>query len=123
MAKITGIGGVFFKSNDAKSLTAWYAENLGMKIEPWGGAVLRWKEDKTADKGATAWNVEDGNTDKFSPSQAAFMINYRVDDLAGMMANLKRAGVKILKELESSEYGKFASIVDPDGNRVELWEP
>jgi AraC-like DNA-binding protein len=82
MPHVTGIGGVFFKSKDAKALTAWYAKNLGITIEAWGGSVLRWKEDKAADKGATAWNVEDNNTDKFSPSQATFMINYRRGYLA-----------------------------------------
>jgi predicted enzyme related to lactoylglutathione lyase len=123
MAKVTGIGGVFFKSKDHKALAAWYAKHLGITLEAWGGAVLRWKEDKTADKAATAWNIEDSNTDKFSPSQSTFMINYRVDDLTGMITSLKEAGVEILKEPESSEYGKFASIMDPDGNRIELWEP
>lgn len=124
MPRVTGIGGVFFKSKDPKALTAWYAKNLGITLEPWGGAVFRWKDDKAAtEKGATAWNIEDANTDKFSPSQATFLINYRVDDLLGLIANLKTAGVKVVKEMESTEYGKFASIMDPDGNRVELWEP
>jgi len=123
MPHVTGIGGVFFKSKDAKALIAWYAKNLGITIQPWGGAVFRWKDDKEADQAATAWNVEDNNSAKFTPSQATFMINYRVDDLTGMIANLKNAGVEILKEPESSEYGKFASIMDPDGNRIELWEP
>ena len=123
MAKVTGIGGVFFKSKDPKALTAWYAKNLGMTIEVWGGAVLRWNADKTAEDGATAWGIEDSNTGKFSPSQSTFMINYRVDDLMGLIANLNKVGVKVLKEPESSEFGKFASIMDPDGNRVELWEP
>jgi predicted enzyme related to lactoylglutathione lyase len=123
MPHVTGIGGVFFKSKDAKALMAWYAKNLGITLRPWGGAVLRWSDDPGADKAATAWNVYDGNSDQFSPSQATFMINYRVDDLVGMIADLKKAGVKILKEPEASEFGKFASIMDPDGNRIELWEP
>jgi predicted enzyme related to lactoylglutathione lyase len=123
MPKVTGIGGVFIKSKDPKALTKWYSENLGIAIQPWGGAVLRWSEDKAADKGSAAWNVYDNNSDKFSPSQASFMINYRVDDLQGMIEHLKKAGVNILKDLEVSEYGKFASILDLDGNRVELWEP
>ena len=123
MPQVTGIGGVFIKSKDHKALAAWYAKNLGITIQPWGGAVFRWKEDKTADKGATAWDIVDINNDRFSPSEANFMINYRVDDLLGMIAGLKKAGVKILKDLESSEYGKFASIMDPDGNKIELWEP
>ena len=123
MPHVTGIGGVFFKSKDHKALAAWYAKNLGITLQPWGGAVFRWKEDKGADKAATAWDIANVDDDRFSHSKAPFMINYRVDDLMGMIANLKKAGVKILKELESSEYGKFASIMDPDGNKIELWEP
>lgn len=123
MPHVTGIGGVFFKSKDAKALTAWYEKNLGITLQPWGGAVFRWSEDKAPEKGATAWHIDDINTDKYSPSQAPFMINYRVDDLTGLIANLKKAGVEIVKEPESTDHGKFASILDPDGNKVELWEP
>lgn len=121
MAKVTGIGGVFFKSKDAKALTAWYAKHLGITIAPWGGAVLRWNEDKAADKGATAWNIEDTHSDKFSPSESSFMINYRVDDLLGMLENLQAAGVEIVKT-EFDQFGKFAWIMDPDGNKLALWE-
>ena len=124
MPHVTGIGGVFFKSKgDPKTLTAWYEKNLGIKLSPWGGAVFRWSEDPTADKGATAWNIDGKDADKYSPSESAFMINYRVNDLIGLVANLKKSGVTILKDTESSEYGKFASIMDPEGNKIELWEP
>jgi predicted enzyme related to lactoylglutathione lyase len=124
MAKVTGIGGVFFKStNDQKRLAAWYSQNLGIQLEAWGGAILKWTEDKSEDGGQTVWHVADKNTEWFSPSPSSFMINYRVDNMADMLAQLKRNGVEILKGPESDENGKFAWILDPDGNKVELWEP
>ena len=124
MAKVTGIGGVFFKSTtDHKKLAEWYSKNLGMQPEPWGGAILKWTDDKDGDGGLTVWHVADKNTQWFSPSPASFMINYRVDNLADMLAELQRNGVEILKGPESDFNGTFAWILDPDGNKVELWEP
>jgi predicted enzyme related to lactoylglutathione lyase len=124
MAKITGIGGVFFKSrNDPKELAAWYQKNLGMPLEPWGGGVIRWPEDKADDKGVTAWHVAAHDSKWFAPSDASFMINYRVDNLSELIENLQRDGIDILQGPESHENGKFAWIRDPDGNKVELWEP
>jgi len=124
MAKVTGIGGVFFKStNDHKKLAEWYSKNLGMQPEPWGGAILKWTEDKAGDGGLTVWHVADKNTPWFSPSSSSFMINYRVDDLDELLAQLQRNGVEIVKGPESDDNGKFAWILDPDGNKVELWQP
>jgi predicted enzyme related to lactoylglutathione lyase len=124
MAKITGIGGVFFKSrSDHKALAAWYQRHLGLSLEKWGGAIIRWPEDKAEDKGLTVWSVAEKDSRWFSPSESSFMINYRVDDLDAMIRQLKEGGVEILKGPESSEEGKFAWIMDPDGNKVELWEP
>jgi predicted enzyme related to lactoylglutathione lyase len=124
MVKITGIGGVFFKSKgDPAALAAWYEKHLGLPLEPWGGGALRWPEDKADDKGVTAWAVAKADSKWFAPSEAPFMINYRVDDLAGMLARLKASGIDVLQGPESHENGKFAWIVDPDGNKVELWEP
>ena len=124
MPHVTGIGGVFFKAKgDPKALAAWYQENLGVKLESWGGAAFKWPQDTAEDKGATAWVVAERDTDWFSPSESSFMINYRVDDLIGMLANLRKADVKILKGPESHENGKFAWLMDPEGNKVELWEP
>lgn len=124
MAKVTGIGGVFFKArNDAKELSAWYEKNLGIKLEDWGGAILNWQEDTAEDKGLTVWNVAKKDTQWFSPSDSSFMINYRVDDMAGMIEQLKAGGVEIFQGPESHENGKFAWIIDPEGNKVELWEP
>jgi predicted enzyme related to lactoylglutathione lyase len=124
MAKVTGIGGVFFKSTgDHKALSAWYRDNLGLKLEDWGGAILRWPDDQADDGGLTVWNAAPGDTKWFAPSGSSFMINYRVDDLEALLAQLAEAGVEIVGGPESHENGKFAWIMDPDGNKVELWEP
>lgn len=124
MARVTGIGGVFFKSRgDHAALAAWYNTHLGIPLESWGGAVLRWTDDHADDKGLTVWTVAKSDTKWFAPSDASFMINYRVDNLAELLANLQAAGVDVVKGPESHENGKFAWIMDPDGNKVELWEP
>ncbi|HET6979035.1 MAG TPA: VOC family protein [Pyrinomonadaceae bacterium] len=124
MARITGIGGVFFKtSNDRAALVAWYEKHLGMSLENFGGAILRWPDDKANDEGLTVWHVADKDSKWFSPSDSAFMINYRVDNLDEMIAQLRAGGVEIHQGPESHENGKFAWIMDPDGNKVELWEP
>ena len=124
MARITGIGGVFFKSrNDRAALAAWYQEHLGISLESFGGAVLKWPDDKGEDKGLTVWHIAEKESQWFSPSDSSFMINYRVDDLDEMIAQLRAAGVEIVGGPESHENGKFAWIMDPEGNKVELWEP
>jgi predicted enzyme related to lactoylglutathione lyase len=124
MAKVTGIGGVFFKSkSDPRELAAWYARHLGLPLEPWGGAMLKWSADPAPDGGVTVWHAADKDTEWFSPSSATFMINYRVDELEPLLAQLRRDGVTILKGPQSDENGRFAWILDPDGNKVELWEP
>lgn len=124
MARVTGIGGVFFKSTgDHKALAAWYEKHLGMKPEAWGGVLLRWPEDHASDKGVTVWHVAAPDTKWFAPSNASFMINYRVDNLDELLASLRAAGVEILKGPDADDNGKFAWIADPDGNKVELWEP
>lgn len=121
MAKITGIGGVFIKAKrDSKALAAWYEQHLGLKLEPWGGGALRWPDDHAGDEGVTAWHVAKPDSDWFP---GAFMINYRVDDLTGLLDQLRRAGIPIAQGPETHDNGVFAWIVDPDGNRVELWEP
>jgi predicted enzyme related to lactoylglutathione lyase len=124
MARITGIGGVFFKSrNDNAALAAWYQKHLGMRLESFGGAVLKWPDDKAEDKGLTVWHVAEKESDWFSPSDSPFMINYRVDNLDEIIARLRAGGVEIVGGPESHENGKFAWIMDPEGNKVELWEP
>jgi predicted enzyme related to lactoylglutathione lyase len=124
MAKVTGIGGVFIKSKGKGSdLAAWYRDNLGLELESWGGAIIKWPEDKAEDGGLTVWSSADSDTKWFSPSESSFMINYRVDNMDEMLAHLKQNGVEIQKGPESHENGKFAWIMDPDGNKLELWEP
>jgi len=124
MAKITGIGGVFIKStNDKDALAAWYRDNLGLKFEDWGGSIINWKDDAQVDGGMTVWTTAAADSKWFAPSASGFMINYRVDDLDGLLAQLKQNGVPIVKGPDEEFNGKFAWIMDPDGNKVELWEP
>jgi predicted enzyme related to lactoylglutathione lyase len=124
MAKVTGIGGVFFLSRgDAKSLASWYEKHLGIKLEDFGAAILSWKDDTAEDGGMTVWHVAERDSDWFSPSDSPFMINYRVDDMEAMVAQLEAAGIEILKGPEYHENGVFAWLMDPDGNKIELWEP
>ena len=124
MARITGIGGVFFKSKGkGAELADWYHRHLGLPLEDFGGAVLKWPEDKAEDEGLTVWHVANRDTEWFSPSDSSFMINYRVDDLGEMLEQLRASGVKVVGGPESHENGKFAWIMDPEGNKVELWEP
>jgi predicted enzyme related to lactoylglutathione lyase len=121
MARITGIGGVFIRSKGTGAeLTKWYADVLGLSLEAWGGAVLRWPQDTAEDKGATVWNPVESSSEWFP---GPFMINYRVDDMAGIIAQLAAHNVPIHKGPEYAENGVFLWIHDPDGNRVELWEP
>lgn len=124
MAKVTGIGGVFFKTkSDHEALAAWYQKHLGIALEGFGGAVLKWPEDRGEDRGLTVWHVAAKENQWFSPSSSAFMINYRVDDLSEMLEQLRHGGIEIIQGPESHENGKFAWILDPDGNKIELWEP
>ncbi|SFK44949.1 VOC family protein [Rhodanobacter glycinis] len=122
MARITGIGGIFFKAQDPKALGQWYAQHLGLDVQPWGGATLRWG---TAEQptGTIAWNLAGADTACFEPSAAPFMVNYRVDDLASLLESLRSNGCNVLGGPEESEYGKFGWVLDPEGNKVELWEP
>lgn len=124
MAGVTGIGGVFFKSKgDNTKLAAWYKEHLGITLEDFGGAILKWADDKAEDGGLTVWHVAEKDSEWFSPSNASFMINYRVDNLGELLDQLRARDVQIVQGPESHENGRFAWIMDPDGNKVELWEP
>ncbi len=123
MAKVTGIGGVFIKAPEhTPELAKWYAEHLGFALEDWGGAILKWEEDTRDDGGLTVWNVASHDSKWFAPSASTFMINYRVDDLAGLLEQLRAADVEIVGGPESHENGDFAWVMDPAGNKVELWQ-
>jgi predicted enzyme related to lactoylglutathione lyase len=127
MARVTGIGGIFFRARDPKALTAWYAQHLGITVSDYGGATFLWTDEVPATTGMTTWSLfpEDtkyfGNGNEKRPQQA--MINYRVDDLDALLAQLTAAGVTIDPKREDADYGRFAWIVDPEGNRIELWQP
>ncbi len=124
MARVTGVGGIFFKSKgDNAALAAWYQKHLGMPLEDFGGAILKWPDDKAGDGGLTVWHVAERDSQWFSPSDASFMVNYRVDDLGELLAQLRAEGVEVIGGPDSDENGTFAWIMDPDGNKVELWEP
>ena len=124
MAKVTGIGGVFMLSQgEGKNLTSWYEKHLGMRVDEFGGVVLKWEDDTAEDNGMTVWHTADQGSDWFSPSESTFMINYRVDDLEAMIEQLIASGVDILQGPEYHENGSFAWIMDPEGNKIELWEP
>ncbi len=124
MKRVTGIGGVFFKATDAVALRAWYKTHLGVDVQDWGGAAFRWTDvDGRPHAGTTVWNIAADTTDYFAPSSAAFMINYRVADLHALLAALRSEGCNVLEKTDESEYGKFGWVIDPEGNKVELWEP
>ena len=122
--RVTGIGGVFFLANsDNQVLSRWYEQHLGIRLEDWGGGVLEWKNDTAEDGGATVWNVAASDSDWFAPSRARFMINYRVDDMDQLIRKLRAADIELIDGPQYEENGVFAWIMDPEGNKVELWEP
>ena len=124
MKRVTGIGGVFFKARDPKALGACYRTHLGIGVEAWGGAAFRWKGPDTPDGvGTTVWSPFAADTSYFAPSSAPFMINYRVDDLHAVLAALRAEGVEVVDKVDESEYGKFGWVIDPEGNKLELWQP
>ena len=119
MQRVTGIGGVFFKARDAEALRAWYREHLGLDIQDWGGTAFRWDDAE----GLTVWTIFKESSDYFDPSPAPFMINYRVTDLHALLDVLRQEGCNVDDKTDESEFGKFGWVMDPEGNRVELWEP
>ncbi len=124
MKRVTGIGGIFFKANDAPTLHAWYKRHLGIDVQSWGGTAFSWTDEEGRPTGgSTIWSISARESDTFSPSSAAFMINYRVEDLHGLVKLLKEEGCQVLDKIDESEYGKFAWVIDPEGNKVELWQP
>ncbi|MEO3715426.1 MULTISPECIES: VOC family protein [Roseateles] len=123
MKRVTGLGGLFFKAQDPKALAAWYERHLGMKVEPWGGVVFRWADDPAGTEGTTIWSPFAADSGYFAPSAAPFMLNLRVADLHALLAALRAEGCQVDDKVDESEYGKFGWVVDPEGNKVELWEP
>jgi len=122
MERVTGIGGIFFKSADPKALSAWYRDHLGLDVTDWGGAIFRWG-GTDGPQGATIWSPFAADTDYMAPGTAPFMINFRVADLDALIAALRAEGCDVLDRTETSEQGKFGWVIDPEGNKVELWQP
>ena len=122
ISRVTGIGGIFLKAKDPAMLRTWYKTHLGIDVQAWGGTAFRWADSSgRAIAGKTAWFVGDGKN--FAPSTASFMVNYRVSDLHGLLATLRAEGCNVLEKSEESEFGKFGWVMDPEGNKVELWQP
>jgi catechol 2,3-dioxygenase-like lactoylglutathione lyase family enzyme len=119
--RITGLGGLFLRSPNPKALAAWYQDVLGLKLEPWGGASLRY--DAPGHPPVLVWSPFPQNTPYMAPSTREFMIDFAVDDLDAFIARLKAKGVPILKRDDSDPTGRFAWILDPDGTKIELWQP
>jgi len=124
MRRATGIGGIFFHAKDPATLRAWYKTHLGIDVEDWGGAAFIWADSSgNPIKGTTVWSIGAADGDHFAPSKSAFMINYRVDDLAALLEALRAEGCNVLEKTDDTDYGKFGWVIDPEGNKVELWQP
>ncbi|MEZ0230337.1 MAG: VOC family protein [Planctomycetota bacterium] len=122
MKRVTGIGGVFFKAKDPAALQAWYKKHLGIDVQAWGGTAFSWADSAgNPTKGSTVWSINDG--EHFAPSKSTFMVNYRVEDLAAVLRALRDEKCNVLEKTDDSEYGKFGWVMDPEGNKVELWQP
>lgn len=120
--KVTGIGGIFFKSKDPKSLRAWYSKKLGLNMDD-SGSNFEWRNALDAKtKGFTQWGAFKESTTYFEPSKNEFMINYRVNNLESLLTNLAKSGISPVDKVESEKYGKFVHIMDPEGHKIELWE-
>ncbi len=124
MKRVTGIGGIFFKAKDPKALQAWYKQHLGIDVQDWGGAVFNWDSpDGKPTGGMTVWSIASAESDYYAPSTASFMVNYRVEDVRALLDVLKQEGCNVIDKLEDTEFGKFGWVIDPEGNKVELWQP
>jgi len=121
MKRVTGIGGIFIRAADPKALAAWYKQHLGVDVQSWGGAAFRWTDAAgTPVGGTTAWSVGEG---KNFGAGKSFMVNYRVDDLDALMQALRDEGCEVLEQMDDATFGKFGWVMDPEGNKVELWQP
>ena len=123
MKRVIGLGGIFFKCKDNETVKNWYKKHLGIPVEPWG-AVFPWRrKDKPEEETYSVWSPFKGDTEYFNPSKHDYMINYQVEDLYALLEVLKKEGVTVLEKTEDSEFGKFGWVIDPEGRKIELWEP
>ena len=122
MKRVTGIGGIFFKAKDPAALGAWYRDHLGLDVTDWGGAIFEWGGDGSQ-KGMTIWSAFKSDTTYLEPGTASFMVNFRVADLDALLAALRAEGCNVEARTEESEQGRFGWVIDPEGNKVELWQP
>jgi len=119
--RVTGLGGFFFKTEDPKGLKNWYGKHLGLPVDDYGCTF--WWNDKEGKECSTQWNTFPKDTNYFQPSEKPFMMNFRVENLVELLAVLKEEGITVVGEMEEYDYGKFGWILDPEGNKIELWEP
>lgn len=124
MKRVTGIGGIFFKAKDAPALQAWHKRHLGIDVQAWGGTTFPWADSEGKPVAATTVrSIGSAPADPFAPSTASFMVNYRVDDLHALLEALRQEGCEVIDKIDDSEYGKFGWVIDPEGNKAELWQP
>ncbi|MBN2790673.1 MAG: VOC family protein [Candidatus Delongbacteria bacterium] len=123
MKKVKGIGGIFFKCKDPDKVKKWYNKHLGLQTDEYGTNFVSRDDENPDEKTFLQWSPFSDKTDYFSPGEKDFMINYRVNDLTALMKELKAEGVKIIHDIKVYDYGKFAQIMDIEGNQIELWEP
>jgi len=124
LTRVTGIGGIFFKSDDPRALMDWYRKHLGIEADSYGGWTFKWREKRRSNRiGSTVFSPFERGSDYFEPSEQPYMFNFRVADLHGLLKALRRAGVHVIDKVQEYPFGKFGWIIDPEGRKIELWEP
>jgi predicted enzyme related to lactoylglutathione lyase len=121
--RVSSLGGIFFKCTDSDAQKTWYKNHLGLNTDAYGTSFEWRKSEEPTEKGFTQWSPMEADTSYFAPSEKEFMINYRVENLQELLPVLKAEGVTVLDEIETFEYGSFVHILDPEGNKIELWQP
>ena len=124
MKRVTGIGGIFFQAKDPVALRAWYQKHLGIDVQDWGGTAFTWTDGAgNPTTGTTVWCIGGASGNSYAPSTSPFMVNYRVEDLDALLQALREEGCNVLEKTDDSDFGKFGWVMDPEGNKIELWQP